>query len=62
MLRKVLAGTAAAVALFSASNATADRYDPNDPCLLHAGCFWDGDEWICADYVYALCVSDAADS
>lgn len=55
MLRKFLAGSAAAAALFAAPAATADMYDPNDPCLLHAGCFWDGTMWICADYIYAMC-------
>lgn len=57
MLRKLLAGSAAAAALFAAPAATADQYDPNDPCFLSGGCFWDeGEErWICADYVYAMC-------
>lgn len=57
MLRKILAGAAAAAALLATGSATADEYDPNDPCFLSGGCFWDelAGRWICPAYVYAQC-------
>ena len=58
MLRKLVAGSLLAGALFAAPAATAGIDDPFDPCFLHAGCFWSTADmrWYCSDPgVYAMC-------
>lgn len=58
MIRKFVTGSVISAVMFLASAATAGPYDPDDECLLHMGCTWNGTTWVCADPgIYAYCLS-----
>ncbi|WP_298161625.1 hypothetical protein [Brevundimonas sp.] len=55
MLKKIMLGLVVATALMPVS-VQARSPDPTY-CLIIAGCFWNGAEWVCADpALYADCV------